>query len=459
VPPDSYPHVKVIATLGPSSGDPETVYEMMAAGAWGFRINMSHGDPDQWERLVQAVLEAEGRHGWKTALIADLEGPRVRVARGQKPVAVRPGDRILICASSHEGCIQVTAEEIFKVLREGDTVIVGDGDAKFRVERVEPLRAVLVAVEPGVVKPGKGVVVRGKDIPLPPLTERDLAALDFASRHPFSHIMMSYVRSRNHIEVLRREMEARGLSGLRVLAKIESPGAVERVEEIGEAADGLVVARGDLGMHFPLEELPVVQADIAYAGVVLHKPVIMATEILASMLENPHPTRSEITDIFEAVRLGADALLLTAETAVGKYPVRAVSWARRAASRAVDHVTPLRSLPRNEPERLANGIVELAESLEAVVLVYSRGGRLPSRIASFKPRVPVYVGTGTETVERVLRILWGLAPVTVGEMGYQEGLEVARSRLERRIAGRLTVEASWSREEGVYQIKVRNIRY
>jgi len=458
VPIDSYPHVKVIATLGPSSGDPGTIYNMMGEGAWGFRVNMSHGDPGQWERLVSAVGEAEERHGWRPALIADLEGPRVRIVRGQEPVRVSPGDRVVFCADG-EGCIRVTAVELFQVLREGDTVIVGDGDAVFHVVRVEESRAVLLAVEPGVVRPGKGVVVRGKDVPLPPLTDKDKRALDFAARHPFSHVMMSYVRNREHVEALRRALRERGLDHLRVLAKIESPGAVERVDEIGGASDGLVVARGDLGMHFPLEELPVVQARIARAASRLHKPLIVATEILASMVENPHPTRSEITDIFEAVRLGADALLLTAETAIGRYPVKAVAWARRAASRAVEHVEPPRPEPRDPPERLANGLVELAESLNANILVYTRSGRLPARIAGFKPRVPVYVGAGTPRVERVLRILWGLAPVTVGEYSYQEGLEKARRELEPVLAGRLTVEASWSREEGVYQIKVRNIRY
>ncbi len=452
------PMVKIIATLGPSTRDPRVVYEMMGEGAWGFRLNTSHGSPEEWEELVSAVLETEERHGWRPALIVDLQGPRVRIARGVQPVTLQGGDRVELCYGG-DSCIEVDNPALFRAAREGDEVIVGDGAARLRVEKVQAHRLVAVALGEGVIEPGKGVVVKGRDLPLPPLTERDMRVLEWVRGKPFSHVMLSYTRDPSHVRVLRARLRELGIPHLRVLAKIETPSAVAKAGEIAEASDGVVVARGDLGMHFPLEEMPVVQAAVAYEALAAKKPVIMATEILASMVERPVPTRSEITDIFEAVRLGSDALLLTAETAVGRHPVDAVAWARRAAEAAARHVSLPKPEPYDSPERLALGLVELAESLEATLVVYSREGRLPARVAAFKPRVPVVAGASSRHVERVLRLLWGVYPVHVGEHDYQSGLEATRRAVSEYLEGALTVEASWSRSEGVYEIRVRNIRY
>ncbi len=450
--------VKIIATLGPSTRDPRIVYDMMQEGAWGFRLNSSHGTPEEWERLLGAVLDAEERAGWRPALILDLQGPRVRIARDQEPVSLEAGEEVILCYNGG-ACVRVDHPALFRVLEPGDLLLVGDGAAVLRVERVQARRATARAVAPGVIEPGKGVAVRGKELPLPALTERDMRVLEWARGKPFSHVMLSYVRDESNVQVLRARLRELGIAHLRVLAKIETPGGVARSREIAAASDGVVVARGDLGMHFPLEEMPIVQAAIAYEALSEKKPVIMATEILASMVEKPVPTRSEVTDVFEAVRLGSDALLLTAETAVGKHPVEAVSWARRAASAAARHVGVVRPEPRGSPERLALGLLELAESLDATLLVYSREGRLPARIAAFKPRVPVIVGTGSRHVERVLRLLWGVHPVLVGDYDYQEGLEATRRAVVEELEGQLLVEAAWSRTDGVYEVRVRNIRY
>ena len=449
--------VKVVATLGPSSRDPAVVEAMLREGAWGFRINTSHGDEEQWDSFLEAILYAEERVGVRPAIIVDLQGPRVRVSRDQEPLRVPRGEEVVFCDEPAGGCVVLDSRAFFEIVREGDTVLIGDGDAELRIVEAGAGRARAVAVVDSLIEPGKGVVVRGKDYPLPPLTERDRRALRWASGKPVSHIMVSYTRSREHVEAARAAAAEEGLD-VAVLAKIETPGAVARAGEIAEASDGVVVARGDLGLHFPLEEMPVVQASIAMEAVFSKRPLIVATEILASMVERPQPTRSEVTDVFEAVRLGSDALLLTSETAIGRYPVEAVRWARRASEKAASYMATFRPDPASPAERLAHGLVELAESLESPLLVYSREGRLPRRISAFKPRVPVYVGAGRVEVERRLRILWGLNPVTVGEYPYDEGLEETRKRLQSILEGPL-VEASWSREEGVYSIRVRNLRY
>ncbi|MCE4600227.1 MAG: pyruvate kinase [Desulfurococcales archaeon] len=450
--------VKIIATLGPSSRDPETVREMIRAGAWGFRINTSHGDPRLWEELLEAVLDAEERLGVKTALIIDLEGPRVRIAHDASPVAVAEGDRVVLCSGGRD-CIPVTDPAVFKVLEAGDVVILGDGVLWFTVEEARDERAILLAGASGVVKPGMGVAVRGKDLPLPPVTGHDEEAIRFMSDKPFSHVMMSYVRSGSNIRVLRSKLREHGVDDVQVIAKIESPGGVRNAEEITGAADGIVIARGDLGMHYPLEEMPIVQGDLALTGVAMKKPVIVATELLTSMVERPTPTRSEITDIFQAVKEGADALLLTSETAIGKHPVEAVEWARKASQRAYENTQPPRPASTSKPEALALGLVELAESINAPLLVYSMGGRLPNRLASFKPKTPIYVGVPGEKLERRLRIRWGLAPLQIPAETYADGMEKLYSELSSTLSGRTCILAAWSRERDVFDIRIKNLSY
>ncbi|NOZ31402.1 MAG: pyruvate kinase [Crenarchaeota archaeon] len=458
--PHEWMPVKIIATLGPSSQDPKTIESMIREGAWGLRINMSHGDPDYWNLLVENALEAESQLGIHVALIADLEGPRVRVSRQITPIKVREGDKLRFCIDSERtDCIPVSDAALFRVMEEGDTIILGDGILWFTVTRVSGSFAEAISRASGLIKPGMGVAIRGKDLPLPPITRHDEEAIKFIKNKPFSHVMMSYVRSGENIDALRGKLREEGLDHLNIIAKIESPGGVMNAEEIAEKSDGIVIARGDLGMHYSLEDMPVVQTELAWTGLAKKKPVIVATELLTSMIDRVTPTRSEITDIFQAVKEGADALLLTAETAIGKYPVRAVAWARRAANRAFENSQPVRPASMDRPENLALGLIELAESIDAPLLVYSIGGRLPNRLANFKPGIPVYVGVGSVMLERKLRIRWGIAPVLLKAESYIEGMEKLYEKLSGYLGGRLIVLAAWSREEGVFEIKIRNLRY
>lgn len=452
--------VKVIATLGPSSQDPNTIASMIREGAWGLRINMSHGDPEYWNMLVENVLEAENRVGFRTALIADLEGPRVRISPSIEPVKVKEGEKIKFCLDNEStGCLPVSDQAFFRALEEGDTIILGDGILWFTVTRTSGTVAEAISRAEGVVKPRMGVAVKGKDLPLPPITSRDEEAIRFIKNKPFSHIMVSYARSGETIDAVRGRLREEGLDHLGIIAKIESPGGVENAEAIAGKSDGIVIARGDLGMHYSLEDMPVVQAQLAWTGIAVKKMVIVATELLTSMITRITPTRSEITDIFQAVREGADALLLTSETAIGRHPVGAVTWARRAATKAFKTTQPARPASSDKPESLALGLVELAENIDSPLLVYSLRGRLPNRLAGFKPRIPIYVGVGSELLERKLRLRLGIAPLYLKADSYSEGMEKLYRELSRSLGGKLTVLAAWSREEGVFEIKIRNLRY
>ncbi len=450
--------VKTIATLGPMSSSLETVKRMLEMGVDVFRINASHGSPSSWDEMLRTVASAEETLGIRVGLAIDLEGPRVRTAN-KEPVKLEKGQ--LVTVGFKEGEIPIEVKEFFEVIEEADLILIDDGNIVLQVESVEGLSVKARVVEGGVVGIRKGVAIKRKEIPGPRITAKDKNTLAYAANRPFSHVYVSYASSYEHVETVKTIMRRLGRPEVRVYAKIESPQGVNNVKEIVEASDGVIVARGDLGMHFNLEELPIIQERIVEEARRKAKPVVLATEFLSSMVEKPHPTRSEITDIYQAVGLQVDALMLTSETAIGKYPLKTVLWLSKTVNRAVE-VLRSRGVKRYPPQtglyKLALGLVELAESLGATLVVYSMTGRLAERISSFRPLRTFYVGVPKESVERVVRSLWGAEPILVAANDYEEGLKRTVERLEREGiigSGDTIVEAAWSSERGVYTIRVK----
>jgi pyruvate kinase len=445
--------VKVLATLGPSSMDKGVVAGMAEAGASGFRVNLSHGGPGEWDSMVEAALAAEEAAGRPIALIADLEGPRVRLGEFE-PVKVPPGGRVRLTVPGRlGGGVPVDWPGFIDVLEEGDRVLVDDGRVVLVVERLGDGWVEAVAPEGGVLEPRKGVAVAGKDMPLPPLTGKDLRDLEYIARRPFSHVMLSYTRSPEHVGELRSHLRRLGAGGVGVIAKIETPGGVAEARSIAEASDAVVVARGDLGMHYPLEELPRVQAEIVEAARSAYKPVIVATQLLSSMVEEPTPSRSDVMDVYVSARMGVDALLLTAETAVGRYPVEAVRWLARIAEAATRGYRPPAPEPEGREYQLAAGIVEMAEKLRATLLVYSMTGRFPERLSAFRPSRPYHVGLPTREAARRVAILWGAVPHVVPAASYDEGLEKMEEQLGG-LPGGPRILAAWRRLLGRYRVEV-----
>ncbi|MDM7274796.1 MAG: pyruvate kinase [Thermoprotei archaeon] len=452
--------VKIIATLGPSSSSPEVVTSMVRAGADAFRVNMSHGDVSSWDSLIASVAKVEESLGFHLGLMADLEGARIRLG-DFKPLRVSPGSIVVFSFSKlgDDGVI-VPHKEFFEAIEEGDMILVDDGKVSLIVESVEGFTAKLKVVEGEVIEPRKGVVVSGKEIEGPLVTSKDKACLEYIARRPFSHVMVSYARSPEHVEVVKAILRDYGRPDIKVLAKIETPAGVMKVRDIAQASDGIIVARGDLGMHFKLEDIPIIQKDIVAAARAQYKPVILATEFLSSMIESPVPSRSEIVDIYEAVRLSADALLLTGETAIGRNPVKTVQWMAKVIAKAQQGHAPERPPATAQIYRLVRGLVELIENLNATLVVYSRTGRFAERLAAFRPTRTIYVGVPNEKIERTVRTLWAAEPVVVGDMPYEEGLKKTTAKLEEEGVigvGDVIVEAAWSSERGVYLVRVRNI--
>ncbi|RLG74985.1 MAG: hypothetical protein DRO14_05130 [Thermoprotei archaeon] len=276
-----------------------------------------------------------------------------------------------------------------------------------------------------------------KEFDIPPITERDLENIDFAIKHDFDYIGLSYVRRRKDIELL-RDILRRKDADLGIIAKIETKSAVRNVKSIAESADVVLVARGDLGMNFGLEEIPHLQRLIVRSALESGKPVIVATQLLESLIEKPVPTRAEVVDVTVAVSEGVDALMLTGETAVGKYPLEAIRWLKRivtAAEEKVEIYTNRRVLSLKA--RYAKGVAELAEDLNAKLIIYSIRGVTARLISLLRPSVPFFVGSPSNKQLRKLNILWGIKPLHVPANSYEEGLEKTYETL--RIKGAVEV--------------------
>ena len=443
--------VKVLATLGPSTMDPGVVAEMARLGVSGFRINLSHGDRSVWDKMLRSIHGAEEAAGRRLAIIADLEGPRVRLG-SFKPIQVGRGDTIRL--STEGDGVPVDRPEFFDAVEPGDEVLIADGRVVLRITGKGGGWAEGEVLAGSVIEPRKGVVIRGKDLPLPPLTEKDLRDLEYVASRDFSHVMVSYANDPGHVEAVREELRSRGAGHIRVIAKIETPRGVLNAGRIAGRSDGVVVARGDLGMHYPLEEIPWIQARIIREARDRYKPVILATELLPSMIDSPVPVRSDVVDVYTGARSGVDALLLTSETAVGRYPVEAVRWLTRIIESALRDYEPYRPPAAGPEYRLARGIVELVENLDGVLVLYSRSGTFPGRISAFRPGNGYYVGVPTVAVARSIAILWGSNPHIVPAQDYQEGLDKTVKLLEGELDGTV-VMAAWSREQDYYHVRIR----
>jgi len=422
------PRTKIIASLGPSSSTFDVILGLAEAGASGFRINFAHGDRELWSSMVDYVMRAESALGRPLTLIGDLSGASIRVGELDRPLQLKKGDRVRLVPSAKGSAdkleVPLPVREVYEGLEVGDVVLMDDGRVRLKVVDVTPSYVELTAFTDALIRSRKALVVMNKDFALPAVTEKDLADLKFALDRGFDYVGLSYVRCPSDVEILRNVIRDLGHEDVKVIAKIETKSALENLDGIIDAADAVLVARGDLGMVMGLEKIPNLQRRIVSKAIEMEKPVIIATQLLESMLESPVPTRAEVVDVNAAVAEGVDALMLTGETAIGKYPIEAVSWLRRIIRTAEENVSVAR---RREPKslwaRFAVGVTSLAEDLNAKLVIYSVHGNTARLISLLRPAIEVYVGTPSPRVLRQLNVLWGLRAYLVEASGYDEGLE------------------------------------
>lgn len=430
---------KIIATLGPVSSSLEVIRALAEAGVDAFRLNFSHGEHAEHERLAGFVREVRAETDRPLALIGDLQGPKIRLGEVDSPRMLEVGERVVLAteekASADE--LPLAPAAAVSALGPGHEVLIDDGSVRLRVESVSRGRAVCAVVEGGEIDSHKGANLPGVPLPIPSLTEKDLSDLKLALDLEFDFVALSFVRAAADVIAL-RELIANRRSNAAVIAKIEMPQAIEALEEIIAAADAVIVARGDLGVEVGQVAVPLLQKRIIAASLEQARPVITATQILESMVSSPEPTRAETSDIANAILDGSSALLLSAETAIGAHPLEAVRFMDDIA-RAVESSLGYRHrLPRpgeqaTVGQAISNAACDVAELLQAkAILAPTFSGRTSAALARLRPQRPIIALSRNRHILRRLALEWGVIPLEIlscpnVDTLWRRSIEVARS--------------------------------
>ena len=429
---------KIVATLGPATDSQRAIDALVEAGMDGARLNFSHGSHAEHLARLRRVRKAQETAGRPLALIADLQGPKLRIGDLPEPLHLAAGTTVVVApaALAGPGELPVAPAVIADVLLPGSDVLIDDGRVRLRVLDVHGGRATCVVVTGGTVTSHKGVNLPGTQLPIASLTTKDRADLRFALEHGVDYVALSFVRSAADVAELRDLVNAAG-SQARIIAKIEKPEAVAELAAILAVADAVMVARGDLGVEIGPAEVPLVQKRIIVEALRAAKPVITATQMLESMIDSPEPTRAEASDVANAILDGTSAVMLSGETAVGAYPAEAVAFMARIAN-TVEPSLAYRPqvVAAGEPsigDAMCAAACDLAEALHAKALVVPTfTGRTASQIARLRPHLPVLAFTHQEQALHQMALEWGVVPLwippcdTVDELwGY--GLDAART--------------------------------
>ncbi len=420
---------KIVATIGPASSSPESLAALIAAGMDGARLNMSHGNHDDHRMRAVRVREAEAESGRPIALIADLQGPKLRVGDLAEPIMLERGTSIVIAGedAAHDDDIPVSPAVLGSVLRVGNEVLIDDGHIKLHVDAVERGRARCTVTVAGVVSSHKGVNLPGVPLPIPSITRKDLDDLEFALELGVDFVALSFVRSASDVRALRTLIEARD-STARVIAKIEKAEAIAALDEILAESDVVMVARGDLGVEIGTADVPLLQKRIIVRALERGRPVITATQMLESMIHQTEPTRAEASDVANAILDGTSAIMLSGETAVGEFPVEAIEVMNRIACAVEPSLNYRHEIPRAEDaptigQAMSNAACDIAEALEAkAILVPTFTGRTASGVARLRPRRPIIAITHQAHSLRHMALEWGVTPVEIAETDDVEDL-------------------------------------
>jgi pyruvate kinase len=414
---------KIVCTIGPATAEEPMIERLVAAGMDVARVNCSHGTPAELEALVRAVRAVEARLDRPLAILADLPGPKLRVAPLSQPRLVESGDEIVLAsagAASGEDLELGFELDFARVVRPGSPVMIDDGRVRLRV--IEALgKRVRCRVETGgLIRSQKGVNLPGSYLPIPSITDRDRELLEYAVRWDVDYIALSFVRRAEDVEDLKRLVHGYG-GRQRVIAKIEKLEAIEQLEAIVAVTDALMVARGDLGVEIGAAEVPMLQKRMIRMGREAGKTVITATQMLESMIDAPEPTRAEASDVANAILDGTSAVMLSGETAVGKYPVEAVDTMVRIAAAVEPEFayrdTPFevtRQGPRYISDVVGHAACDMAEVIEAAaIIVPTVSGETAREVSRHRPHRPIVACTPSRDVQRQLMLDWAVVPLAL----------------------------------------------
>jgi pyruvate kinase len=431
---------KIVATIGPASDRPETLEQLLLAGLDVARLNFSHGSHEEHERRIANLRQAMERTGKKAAILLDTKGPEIRTGSlKEESVHLQEGQRFILTTTPVEGDqhkVSVTYGGLPQDVYPGCKILIDDGLIAAEVEEIVEDRIVTRILNGGELRSYKGVNVPGVSVKLPGITEKDAEDIRFGLRQGIDFIAASFVRKANDVLEIRQVIEEEGLSDVKIIAKIENQEGLDHLDEILEVADGIMVARGDLGVEVPAEEVPLIQKMMISKCNSKGKVVITATQMLDSMQRNPRPTRAEVADVANAILDGTDALMLSGETAIGRYPVESLKTMAKIAERteqAIHYTEWLSERSAGKLKTIADAISQAVSKAAldlnaAAILTPTESGYTARLISKYRPKAPIVAVTPHEQVARKLSLNWGVYPlITPAAKSTDEMLEVTVS--------------------------------
>ncbi len=415
---------KIVCTIGPASGSEAVLRDLMRLGMDVARLNFSHGTHEEHARMIDRLRRVAEKEGRTICILQDLQGPKIRTGRlkYRTPIAIKTGAHLIITPRDIAGTaalLSTTFKSLAKEVEPGSRVLLSDGLIELRVTAVRGDDVECEVINGGLLGEHKGINLPGTVVSVPSLTEKDEKDLEFGLKHGVDMVAVSFIRTADDVRLVKRLVRLHN-SDAWVIAKLEKPQAIDpaNLEEILDVADGVMVARGDLGVEMPPEKVPIIQKHVIRRAADWRKPVITATQMLESMIENPRPTRAEASDVANAVLDGTDAVMLSAETASGKYPREAVAIMAKIvleAESAKEEPMPRRRLHRHLSisETICESVAHAAQDLEMkAIAVYTETGTTARLISKYRPKAPVYAFAASSSVCARLNLMWGVSPLS-----------------------------------------------
>lgn len=419
---------KIVCTIGPATDSDDVLRELMLSGMNVARFNFSHGSYEEHQRRFEQVVRLREELHLPIATLQDTKGPEIRLKtfKDNKPVEINDGDLFTLTTEDVEGNAEkcsITFANLPKDVKPGNKILINDGVIELVTEKVTPTDIICRVIHGGIVSNNKGVNVPGVMLSMPYISDKDMQDLQFGAKMGYDFIAASFVRTAADVNYLRNFTHSLGWYNPRIIAKIENADGVKNIDEILEASDGVMIARGDMGVEIPFEQIPAIQKEIIHKAYNAGKQVITATQMLESMIKNPRPTRAEITDVANAIYDGTSAIMLSGETAAGDFPVEAVKTMALIAETTENDIDYQSRFIKRDPnvkpsvtDAISHATVTTAHDLGAqAIITVTKGGATARMISKYRPSCPIIGLTTDETTCRQMNMSWGISPSLIDE--------------------------------------------
>ena len=419
---------KIVCTIGPASSSCEIIEKLIQGGMDVARLNFSHGSHEKHHQLIENIRQASLKANESVAILQDLGGPKIRIGKIEKePILLKEGSSFILTnreVLGDEQGVSVTFPSLPQKVKKGDRIFLADGTLELKVKELTPTDIICRVVRGGKLTSHKGINIPNISMDISSLTEKDYQDILFGIKNKVDFIGLSFTRNAEDVLRARKFLKENGAEDISLIAKIEKKEAVNNLKEIIETSDGIMIARGDLGVEIPLENVPLVQKNIIKRCNLLGKPVITATQMLMSMVNVPRPTRAEVTDVANAILDGTDAIMLSEETAIGNYPVEAAETMNKIALRvekAIDYEKILSerslSVKPNNPDAISHATCQVALDLKAKAIVtFTLSGSTARMVSRYRPPVPIIAASTRDSTVRKLALSWGVYPFKSEEL-------------------------------------------